>query len=217
MNNTQDWSSVPDLVPQTVYSVVDPRTLLAPSGSHQTVGRSTGLGDPNSNSPTYMLGSGLEHANNFETSEDIKSQTSPIPEAERTGWDMLYDPQFVDGGTYGAYKEEDKIDAGLELELDVGDEGREEFGEDGDEEEGDEEDGDEEEAGEKGEDRQNSDAKDTNNAMPESEQQPEGSQNSKSPPSKRPSGNNPYGSRGCFSCMACRRRKGKVFQCFLQF
>ena len=27
---------------------------------------------------------------------------------------------------------------------------------------------------------------------------------------RRPSGNNPYGSRGCESCVACRRRKGKV-------
>jgi len=27
---------------------------------------------------------------------------------------------------------------------------------------------------------------------------------------KRPHGNNPYGSRGCASCVACRRRKGKV-------
>lgn len=27
---------------------------------------------------------------------------------------------------------------------------------------------------------------------------------------RRPTGNNPYGSRGCESCVACRRRKGKV-------
>ena len=90
---------------------------------------------------------------------------------------MLHDPRFVYGGAYGAYKEEDNIDAGLEPELDVGDEGktklwkmemrktemrrrpmrRERTG-------------------------RNSGAKDTNNAMPESEQQPEVSQNSKSLP-----------------------------------
>lgn len=29
-------------------------------------------------------------------------------------------------------------------------------------------------------------------------------------PPRRLSGNNPYGSRGCASCITCRRRKGKV-------
>jgi hypothetical protein len=31
-----------------------------------------------------------------------------------------------------------------------------------------------------------------------------------SSPSKRLGGNNPYGSRGCASCITCRKRKGKV-------
>ena len=32
------------------------------------------------------------------------------------------------------------------------------------------------------------------------------------PTHRRPSGNNPYGSRGCASCISCRRRKGKVLR-----
>jgi hypothetical protein len=29
---------------------------------------------------------------------------------------------------------------------------------------------------------------------------------------RRSSGNNPYGSRGCASCISCRKRKGKVLR-----
>jgi hypothetical protein len=32
------------------------------------------------------------------------------------------------------------------------------------------------------------------------------------PEPKRPRGNNPFGSRGCASCVRCRKRKGKVLQ-----
>jgi hypothetical protein len=35
---------------------------------------------------------------------------------------------------------------------------------------------------------------------------------SEPPEPKRPRGNNPFGSRGCASCIRCRKRKGKVLR-----
>lgn len=48
---------------------------------------------------------------------------------------------------------------------------------------------------------------------PSHERRPSGDPASSYPVSeRRASGNNPYGSRGCASCVPCRKRKGKVLR-----
>jgi len=75
------------------------------------------------------------------------------------------------------------------------------------EEDEDEEDGDEEEEDDGDLDDDGSGLYQEHHAEIKTEQ---GRERSDSSATRRPTGNNPYGSRGCESCMACRRRKGKV-------
>jgi hypothetical protein len=183
---------MPEL-PENVANVVDPRSTI-----HNTSNLPQAF---DSKYSSYTSGSDFDHSNNLETSEDIKPPVSPVTVTWGAYWNMLRDSSHVEGGAFGVSKEEGNEEEELEMEpgLEGADEGEENV-----------------EGGEDEEETQGNDATDTKNTASKSERQHEVSHNSTPSSPKRALGNNPYGSRGCLSCVSCRRRKGRVFHSFLR-